>query len=250
MKPRPPADGLAAASMVAMAATFGAVVDGHVAVAAWLAGFLHYALYLRAFTWGVVDFAGFKRTAMAVKAVGIAMLALPYVDAVPGLPSIAAVIAGIALSTAAASRLGIDRTYYGHEVAGLPPRRATGFPYSRMAHPMIAGNLLAIGGMLLEPSFRQAWGILAAAHLVANLGLLAMEVAGPARRAAIRRWGPPSLAAIVAGGFLLSWPGPGGTMAQAHATFAATAVAAVLAAAGVLHARRAARGAGTPPAPG
>ena len=247
MKPRLPSDGFATACLaVSIAAACGAALDGNLAAAAWLAGFLHYALYLRAFAWGVPDFHGFKRAAVALKMVGIGMLALPYASASPGLPSVVVVLAGIALSTAAASRLGIDRTYYGQEVAGLPALRATGFPYSLAAHPMIAGNLIAIGGTLLAPSFTAEWGYLAAAHLAANLGLLAMEIAGPARRTAIRLWGPPAIGAIMGGGLLLSWPGPDGAMAQAHWTFGATALAATGAAALVLHARRAAGG-GSPP---
>lgn len=252
MMPRLPADGFGSACLaVSMASACGAAIDGNVAVAAWIAGFLHYALYLRAFAWGVPDFAAFKHAAVALKAVGIGMLALPYLKASPGLPSVVVVLAGIALSAAAAWRLGIDRTYYGQEVAGLPPLRATGFPYSLTAHPMIGGNLAAIAGTLLDPSFRKEWGILAAAHLVANLGLLAMEVAGPAHRPTIRGWGPPSLATLVALGLFLSWPGQGGTMAQAHATFAAAAISAVLATASILlHARRATGGAKPPRGPG
>ncbi|MBM3479956.1 MAG: hypothetical protein FJX69_12180, partial [Alphaproteobacteria bacterium] len=173
MKPRPPADGFAAACLaVSIAAACGAALDGHLGVAAWFAGFLHYALYLRAFAWGVPDFDGFKRAAVALKIVGIGMLVLPYASASPGVPSVVAVLAGITLVTAAASRLGVDRTYYGHEVAGLPALRATGFPYSLTAHPMIVGNLVAIGGTLLAPSFAAEWGYLAVAHLAANLGLL------------------------------------------------------------------------------
>ncbi len=46
---------------------------------------------------------------------------------------------------AAARALGTDRTYYGHEVAGLPHRRITTFPYSWISHPMLAGNIAAFG---------------------------------------------------------------------------------------------------------
>ena len=46
----------------------------------------------------------------------------------------------------AAAVLGIDRTYYGHEVLGLAPKRLTAFPYSLTAHPMILGNVAAFGG--------------------------------------------------------------------------------------------------------
>ena len=81
----------------------------------------------------------------------------------------------------AAAALGIDRTYYGHEVAGLPPRRISEFPYSLTSHPMIVGNVAAFGGTLLNPEFRQHWWPLAGLHVALNIGLLAMELAGPRR---------------------------------------------------------------------
>ena len=78
--------------------------------------------------------------------------------------------------------LGLDRTYYGHEVAGLPPRRITAFPYSLTAHPMILGNVAAFGGTLINAGFREQWWPLAGLHVAANVGLLVMERAGPRRR--------------------------------------------------------------------
>jgi len=41
---------------------------------------------------------------------------------------------GILLNVRAAAALGIDRTYYGHEVAGLPRGELPPFPYSLTAH--------------------------------------------------------------------------------------------------------------------
>jgi hypothetical protein len=78
--------------------------------------------------------------------------------------------------------LGVDRTYYGHEDAGLPPQRVTAFPYSLTAHPMILGNVAAFGGTLLNAGFREQWWPLASLHVAANIGLLAMELAGPPHR--------------------------------------------------------------------
>ena len=51
-----------------------------------------------------------------------------YLAAPLDLASLAVIAAGILLNGRAAAALGIDRTYYGHEVAGLPPRRITAFP--------------------------------------------------------------------------------------------------------------------------
>ena len=72
------------------------------------------------------------------------------------LASLAVIAGGILLNVRAAAALGVDRTYYGHEVAGLPPRRITAFPYSLTSHPMILGNVAAFGGTLINPEFRAA----------------------------------------------------------------------------------------------
>ena len=95
-------------------------------------------------------------------------------------------------------RSGLDRTYYGHEVAGLPARRITAFPYSLTSHPMILGNVAAFGGTLINPASAQQWWPLAGLHVVLNIGLLAMELAGPRHRRAVRIGG-----GLVLGGALL-----------------------------------------------
>jgi hypothetical protein len=92
---------------------------------------------------------------------------------------LAVIAGGIFLNARAAAALGIDRTYYGREVAGLPPQRITTFPYSLTAHPMILGNVAAFGGTLLNAGFCERWWPLASLHVAANIGLLIMELAGP-----------------------------------------------------------------------
>ncbi len=114
------------------------------------------------------------------------------------LASLTVIAGGILLNIRAAAALGLDRTYYGHEVAGLPARRITAFPYSLTSHPMILGNVAAFGGTLINADFRQQWWPLAGLHVVLNIGLLAMELAGPRRRRAVRIGG-----GLVLGGALL-----------------------------------------------
>lgn len=176
----------------------GAAIGREPAVAIYLASFVYYGLYWHAFAWGVDSFDAFKRDALLLKAVSVAALAFVYLRAPPDLLSLAVIALGILLNARAAAVLGIDRTYYGHELAGLPARRISEFPYSVMSHPMIVGNVMAFGGTLLNPGFRAAWWPLAALHVVLNLGLLAMERAGPGRRPAIRLAGLIVLAVTAA----------------------------------------------------
>ena len=135
-----------------------------------------------------------------MKALSVAALAFVYLQAPPDFLSLGVIALGILLNARAASVLGLDRTYYGHELAGLEARRVMAFPYSLMSHPMIVGNVMAFGGTLLNPDFRAEWWPLAALHVVLNLALLAMERAGPRRRATIRLAGILVLAATAAAG--------------------------------------------------
>lgn len=144
--------------------------------------FWHYAVYWQAFTFGTSDFEAFKRRAVILKTVSVAALALVYLRIPLDPASLAVIASGIFVNARAASVLGVDRTYYGHEVAGLPPRRITAFPYSLTAHPMILGNVAAFGGTLINAGFREQWWPLASLHVAANIGLLVMELAGPQRR--------------------------------------------------------------------
>ena len=176
----------------------GAAIGGASVFALYLVSFVYYGLYWYAFAWGVDSFRAFKRDALLLKAVSVAALAFVYLETPPDFLSLGVIALGILLNARAASVLGIDRTYYGHELAGLPARRVTEFPYSLMSHPMIVGNVMAFGGTLLNPEFRAAWWPLAALHVVLNLGLLAMERAGTRHRPALRRAGLLVLAATAA----------------------------------------------------
>jgi len=159
----------------------GAALEGNLPVAVYLLSFWHYYLYWLAFAFGAVPFDVFKRDAIAMKTVSVMALAVAYLAAPLDLVSLAIMGCGILLNMRAASVLGIDRTYYGHEVLGLAPKRVTAFPYSLTAHPMILGNVAAFGGTLINPEFAQDWWPLAALHVALNIGLLVMELMGRGR---------------------------------------------------------------------
>lgn len=179
--------------LFALTVLVAAFVDGSLALAVYLLSFGHYVLYWLAFAFGAIAFDVFKRDAMAMKAVSVAALACVYLRAPLDPLSLAVILGGILLNVRAAQALGLDRTYYGHEVAGLPARRVTAFPYSLTSHPMILGNVAAFGGTLINAPFRAEWWPLACLHVALNIGLLAMELAGTRHRRAVR----------IGGGFVL-----------------------------------------------
>jgi hypothetical protein len=167
-----------ACGLFVLAVLLGAALEQSLPRAIWLLSFWHYYLYWLAFAFGAVPFDVFKRDAVAMKTVAVAALAVVYLAAPLDPVSLAVIAGGILLNVRAAAVLGIDRTYYGHEVADLPPQRVTAFPYSLIAHPMIVGNIAAFGGTLINPAFAEQWWLLVGLHLALNIGLLAMELVG------------------------------------------------------------------------
>jgi hypothetical protein len=201
----------------------GANLEQSLPLAVYLLSFWHYYLYWLAFTLGAVSFGVFKRDAVAMKTVSVAALATVYLTAPLDPASLVVIAAGILLNVGAAAALGVDRTYYGHEVAGLPVRRITVFPYSLTAHPMILGNVAAFGGTLINPGFRQHWWPLACLHVALNIGLLVMELAGTRRRRIVRIGGGLVFAGVLLGaGFAVL--GPGKPMTAAAALLGAAAI--------------------------
>lgn len=167
--------------LLVLSVPIGAALEHSLALAVYLLSFWHYYLYWLAFAFGAIPLAIFKRDAVAMKTVAVAALAAVYLAAPIDAISLIVIAGGILLNVRAAMVLGVDRTYYGHEVAGLPLQRITAFPYSLTAHPMILGNVAAFGGTLINPAFREQWWPLACLHVGLNIGLLAMELAGTPR---------------------------------------------------------------------
>lgn len=185
--------------LLVLAILLGAALAYSLPAAVYLLSFWHYGLYWLAFAFGASDFDAFKRNAIALKTISVTALAVVYLGTPLDPVSLAVILGGILLNLRATQVLGLDRTYYGHEVAGLPGRRITAFPYSLTSHPMILGNVAAFGGTLINTAFRADWWPLASLHVVLNIGLLAMELAGPRRRHAVRIGG-----GFVLGGALLA----------------------------------------------
>lgn len=181
------------------------------ALAVGVLSFWHYALYWLAWRYRAIPMNTFKRDAVTMKSVALLALGAAYCTAPPDPWSIAAVCAGFLLNLAAARALGPDRTYYGHELAGMPPLRVRAFPYSHIAHPMLIGNMLAFGGTLLNPAFRADWWPLACAHVALNAGLMMMETAtGPSRGPTAGRGAGAGIALVLAGaalGAATTYPG-------------------------------------------
>jgi hypothetical protein len=153
----------------------------------------------------------FKRDAVLMKTIALLLLASAYFAAPLDYLSLVIVAVGFGLNTLAAAALGTDRTYYGEEVANLLRLRVTRFPYSVIAHPMLVGNMLAYGGMLLNSGFREQWWPLACAHVALNLGLLVMErYVTPLRLSAVgggrlaRRWSWSRVSVLAAVGAALA----------------------------------------------
>jgi len=205
-----------------------AAPGGHWTAAIYLLSFWHYGLYWLAYRHGAIAMDVFKRDAMLMKAVALVALGAVYLTLPPDPLSLAVVAAGFLLNAVAAGALGADRTYYGREVAALPPRRVTAFPYSVIAHPMLVGNIAAYAGLLLNADFREHWWPLAGLHIALNLGLLLMEVGvtprhGVAAGAAVSVTG--GLLALAAGAALGALAGAGAGIAPLGATLGAGAAA-------------------------
>jgi hypothetical protein len=138
--------------------------------------FWHYYLYWLAYRFGAVPLPVFKRDAVLMKTAALLALGLAYLSAPVDPLSIVVIGAGFVLNSLAARALGSDRTYYGHELAELPPQRISVFPYSWTSHPMLLGNIAAYGGTLMNETFRESWWPLACIHIALNAGLLLMEL--------------------------------------------------------------------------
>ena len=179
------------------------LVAGHWAVLIYALSFWHYLLYALAFAFRAIPLRVFERDAILMKSVSLAAFGSVYLTAAPDGLSLLVVAVGLLLNLAAARRLGTDRTYYGYELAGLPPKRVAAFPYSVLAHPMLTGNAMAFAGTLLNEEFRADWWPLALTHVVLNLAILVMEVRAPPRR--LVRPG-----ALERHGWLVTWQGGAG----------------------------------------
>jgi len=148
---------------------------GATTLVVYAVSFWHYLIYVLAFAFRAVRLTDFRRDAILMRSVSLVALGAVYFDAPLDALSLLVAGTGLLLNIAAVRALGTERTYYGSELAGLPPRRVTAFPYSVMLHPMLIGNMAAYLGVLLHPDFRAHWWPLAAAHVLLNGVVIILE---------------------------------------------------------------------------
>ncbi len=181
------------------------------ALAVYALSFWHYPVYALAFLWRKVPHERFIRDSVMLKGISLATFCLILWVTVPNIPAILVMAVGFTFNMTAARALGSARTYYGYELGGLPPERITSFPYSLswVRHPMLAGNMLAYAGVLLDDSFRQDWWPLAVLHVLLNFASMLTEIYGKEDRTAGWTWIIASLVigtALLFLGFWEIWP--------------------------------------------
>jgi protein-S-isoprenylcysteine O-methyltransferase Ste14 len=152
-----------------------AAAQGRIDIALFALGYWHYFIYLLAFGYRAVPLRVLKRDAVLMKGTALALLFAIYLAEPLAPVSLAVVAGGFLLNAAGAAALGADRTYYGHEIAGLGYERVTAFPYSITSHPMLIGNVVGFGGLLLNLDFARRWWPVVVAHVAANAALIVME---------------------------------------------------------------------------
>lgn len=178
-------------------------------MAVYALSFWHYLVYGLAFFWRRIPHRQFIQDAMSLKTMSLVALAFVLWSTLPNLLSLTVMAIGFALNIVAARALGTDRTYYGFELADMPPERFTAFPFSVLSHPMLIGNMVAYGGLLLDGDFRQSWWPFAAIHVVLNAALLLMEIRGGKSWRAGAFWSAAGLVLgtiLLMAGFREVWP--------------------------------------------
>jgi hypothetical protein len=148
---------------------------GRFDLAVYALSFWHYFVYALAFCLRSIEHNAFKRDAMLLKALSMTLLLAVLFQTVPNPASIAVAAAGFGLNLWAAMVLGTDRTYYGVEVKGMPVELSTAMPFIIVRHPMLIGNMVGYGGLLLDSELRQIWWPLVLAHIASNFLVLLME---------------------------------------------------------------------------
>jgi len=178
-------------------------------IAVYALSFWHYLVYALAFSWRKISHERFMRDSYILKIISLGVLGSMLWVTTPNPIALIAMAAGFALNIAAAQALGAERTYYGFELAALPPKRITAFPYSVTGHPMLIGNMLAFGAPLLDASFREAWWPFAIIHVLLNLLIILNEASGQPSRLIGIIWSVALVgggAVLLAAGFWTAWP--------------------------------------------
>ena len=130
--------------------------------------FTHYCMYIATYHHrDRINFGVFKRNVVFFKTIALTHLCWNYLANFEFDPvSVAMLVVGYGLSTAATVALGMDQTYFGVELGVMAPRFVSGFPYNCVPHPMIVGSMIGLLGFHKMEAFRTALPYLVPAHCV------------------------------------------------------------------------------------
>lgn len=156
---------------------FWGMTSGHPTERVYVFSFVHYFLYLFAYTFRSVEPGKFARDASFFQLIALGVLFYEYARTGLDIPSLVVAAAGFGLSGLAFLRLGSDRTYFGAEFGIVPPGKIKSFPYGVIPHPMIVGKFAGFAGLALSTPFREAWWPLLVAHAGFYVVVLIQEVA-------------------------------------------------------------------------
>lgn len=118
--------------------------------------FTHYCMYIATYHHrDRINFGVFKRNVVFFKTIALTHLCWNYLTNFQYDPvSLAMLVVGYSLSTAATVALGIDQTYFGVELGVMKPNFVGGFPYNCVPHPMIVGSMIGLLGFHKMATFR------------------------------------------------------------------------------------------------
>jgi len=157
---------------------FWGVTSGHPVERIYLFSFVHYFLYVVAYTFRAVEPGRFARDATLFQLIALGALFYQYGRMGLDVPSLVVATLGFGLSGLAFLRLGSDRTYFGAEFGvRSQPSKISGFPYGVIPHPMIIGKLVGFAGLALHAPFRAIWWPLLLGHVACYLIVLCQEAA-------------------------------------------------------------------------
>ena len=157
----------------------------------YLTSFTHYAVYMATYHQKTnIAYGAFKRDALLYKTLALTQAVAQYIYyfdyAAPDLVSLGMLAGGFGLASLAASRLGVDRTYFGWELGEIEGHCVLKFPYGVIPHPMILGGCIGWMGFYKLAAFRAAWPLYAPLHVACYLAHAVQEHLddGPAKKSA------------------------------------------------------------------
>jgi len=139
--------------------------------------FTHYCMYIATYHHRTgINFGVFKRNVVFFKTIALTHLCWNYAANFTYDPvSLAMLVVGYSLSTAATLALGIDQTYFGVELGVMKPNFVGGFPYNCVPHPMIVGSIVGLLGFHKMASFRAELPYLVPVHCLMYLTHMVQE---------------------------------------------------------------------------